>query len=246
MLRSIDLNCDVGEGIGNEASLFPYISSCNIATGGHAGDAATMKEVASLAARHRVRVGAHPSYPDRENFGRKSLKLEKGEFQQSIALQLDALGQVLASLKMPMHHIKAHGALYNDLAGGGALALDYLEVLASRRAELKLFAPCGSAFSELAASKGFTIWEEAFADRAYRPDGGLVSRKEPGSVYTDPEQVARQVLGMISQGRVRCSDGSYYAMAPRTICLHGDTPKAAELLDHLTASLNEAQIQVVK
>ncbi len=246
MALRIDLNCDVGEGIGNEALLFPHISSCNVATGGHAGDAITMKGVASLAQRHQVRVGAHPSYPDRENFGRVSLHMGKREFQDSIEGQIGALEQVLVPLKIPMHHVKAHGALYNDLAVGGPLALQYLEVLQPRREEILLFAPCGSAFAELATAMGFAIWEEAFADRAYHPDGGLVSRKEPGAVHTDPEKVSAQVLEMITLGRVTCSDGSFYALSPRTICVHGDNPKAVAILNHLATTLSELQIQVAK
>lgn len=246
MVPSIDLNCDVGEGMGNEAKLFPYLSSCNIAAGGHAGDADTMKTVASLARKHRLRVGAHPSYPDRLNFGRVSLSMGKREFQESIAAQISALMQVLGPLNMPMHHIKAHGALYNDLAPGGDLAEDYLGVLQPYRETLVLFAPCGSEFARLASEKGFNIWEEAFADRGYRPDGGLMPRREPGSILTDPDSVSEQVLGMITRGQVQCSDGSVYPMEPRTICIHGDNPNALEILAHLAAVLSEVPIRVEK
>ena len=112
----IDINCDVGEGIGNERSLFPHISSCNIACGGHAGDLNSMSEIVQLARRSGIKVGAHPSYPDRENFGRKSMKIEKRLLISSIQKQIKALESILISSNMQLHHIKAHGALYNDMA----------------------------------------------------------------------------------------------------------------------------------
>ncbi|MGB5403754.1 5-oxoprolinase subunit PxpA [Robiginitalea sp.] len=246
MRTGIDLNCDVGEGMGNEHLLFPYISSCNIATGGHAGDARSMFEVASLAAEHQIRIGAHPSYPDRGHFGRISRVMEKKEFQASIEAQVDGLLQVLASLNLSMHHIKAHGALYNDLARGGRMALEYLEVLQPFRKLCILYAPCGSEFARVATERGYAIWEEAFADRAYEPDGSLVSRSQSGAVLTDPAAVAQQVLEMVRRNRVECSDGSFYAMTPGTLCVHGDNPKAIAILEYLTKCLSEASIPVLK
>lgn len=246
MITRIDLNCDVGEGMGNESLLFPYISSCNIATGGHAGDIDSMREVASLAIKHQVRIGAHPSYPDPQNFGRVSLEMEKRDFQESMAAQLNSLLEVLAPLKVTMNHIKAHGALYNDLAPGGRLALEYLEVLTPFKESQILYAPCGSEFAGMAREQGFHVWEEAFADRAYRADGGLVSRTLSGAVHTDPEVVVEQVLEMSTKNQVRCADGSFFSMKPDTICIHGDNPAALEILKMLTAALPESSIQVKK
>lgn len=242
----IDLNCDVGEGIGNEALLFPHISSCNIACGGHAGDAASMLETARLAQKYQVRIGAHPSYPDREGFGRRSLQMKTKDFQESIEKQIAALLKQLGLLKAPMHHIKAHGALYNDLARGGTLALDYLQVLKPFSEHVVVFAPCGSRFADLAREHGFEVWEEAFADRAYAPDGSLASRKNPGAVLTDPEDVSRQVKEMVRHNRVRCSDGSYFPLRADTFCLHGDTPNAVEILEYLTKSLSRESIRIRK
>lgn len=246
MRTAIDLNCDVGEGTGNEHLLFPFITSCNIATGGHAGDLHSMREIASLAAEHQIRIGAHPSYPDRDHFGRVSRPMEKKEFQASIAAQIDEFLQVLAALNLSMHHIKAHGALYNDLARGGRIALEYLEVLHPYREKYILYVPCGSEFARMAVERGFSVWEEAFADRAYDPGGTLVSRSESGAVLTDPESVARHVLEMLRGNRVQCSDGTFYEMTPRTICLHGDNPKAIVILKYLTECLSEASIPLVK
>jgi len=246
MRTAIDLNCDVGEGIGNEHLLFPFITSCNIATGGHAGDANSMRKVASLAAKHQIRIGAHPSYPDPEHFGRVSRVMEKKEFQASIASQIEEFLQVLATLNLAMHHIKAHGALYNDLALGGRIALDYLEVLEPYREKYIFYVPCGSEFARMAVERGFSIWEEAFADRAYDPGGTLVSRSESGAVLTDPESVAGQVLEMVRANRVQCSDGTFYGMNPMTLCLHGDNPKAIVILKYLTECLSKASIPLVK
>jgi len=246
MRTAIDLNCDVGEGIGNEHLLFPHITSCNIATGGHAGDTDSMRAVAALAAAHQIRIGAHPSYPDPEHFGRVSMNMEKKEFQASMAAQIDEFLQVLAALNLSMHHIKAHGALYNDLACGGRMAVEYLEVLHPFRERYILYVPCGSAFSRMAVERGFSIWEEAFADRAYDPGGILVSRSEPGAVLTNPESVARQVMEMVRGNRVQCSDGTFYKMTPTTFCLHGDNPKAIVILKYLAECLSKASIPLVK
>lgn len=245
-VRYIDLNCDVGEGVGNEASLFPYISSCNIACGGHAGDADTMRQTAGLARKHGVKVGAHPSYPDREHFGRIRMDIEAKALQGHLETQISDLKGILAPLAIPLHHIKAHGALYNDLAPGGSLALLYLEVLERFGKEFLIYAPCGSPFADLAREHGFKVWEEAFADRAYEADGSLVSRKEPGALLTSPGEVSQQVLEMVLSGRVRCVDGSYFSLAADTYCLHGDTPNAVEILTYLTKSLSGESICIQK
>lgn len=242
----IDLNCDVGEGVGNEASLFPFISSCNIACGGHAGDTDSMLKTARLARNHGVKIGAHPSYPDRDHFGRVHMELTVDVLQESIEQQITALQEVLTPLEIPLHHIKAHGALYNDLAKGGSLALQYLEVLERFGKDILVYAPCGSPFVQLARERGFQVWEEAFADRAYEADGSLVSRKKPGAVLTTPEAVSTQVREMALSGRVRCIDGSYFSLNANTICLHGDTPNAGEILTFLIKSLTEDSIQIQK
>jgi UPF0271 protein len=160
--------------------------------------------------------------------------------------QITTLGSVLASSNVSLHHIKAHGALYNDLSCGGPLALSYLEVLQSYRATSIIYAPCGSEFAGMATSQGFRIWEEAFADRAYEPDGRLVARTKPGAVLTDPKAAADQVLQMVTAHKVICSDGSDYPMNPRTICIHGDNPNAENILKQITESLCGVSIAIQK
>lgn len=205
-----------------------------------------MIQTATLAAKHGVQVGAHPSYPDREHFGRVSVEMEAAAFQESMEGQLVGLSEILDSREIKLHHIKAHGALYNDLAGGGPLALQYLEVLQNFWPGILVYAPCGSPFAGIAREKGFQVWEEAFADRAYEADGNLVSRKKPGAVLTDPGAVSRQVREMVLGGRVRCEDGSYFPLKPQTYCLHGDTPKAEEILTFLIKSLARDSIHIRK
>ena len=245
-MHCIDLNCDVGEGIGNEALLFPYISSCNIACGGHAGDADSMLETVRLAQKHNVLIGAHPSYPDREHFGRIRIEMAPEVLQNHLERQIKALTGILEPLNIPLHHIKAHGALYNDLASGSSLAMDYLEVLEPFGNDVLVYAPCGSRFADLARKRGFQVWEEAFADRAYEADGSLVSRKKPGAVLSSPQEVSEQVREMVLSGRVRCIDGSYFSLKAKTFCLHGDTPNAVEILMFLTKSLSGESICVQK
>jgi UPF0271 protein len=242
----IDLNCDVGEGVGNEDSLFPYISSCNIACGGHTGDADSMLQTATLAQKHGVKVGAHPSYPDRDHFGRVHMELDRDVFQECIEQQIAALAAILSAHEIPLHHIKAHGALYNDLATGGSLAFQYLEVLETFGRHLLIYAPCRSRFASLARKQGFEVWEEAFADRAYESDGSLVSRKKAGAVLTSPEAVGHQVREMVLSGKVHCVDGSYFSLQANTYCLHGDTPNAAEIVMFLTKALQRDSIRIQK
>ncbi|MDG1572832.1 5-oxoprolinase subunit PxpA [Robiginitalea sp. M366] len=242
-MYQIDINCDTGEGIGNEALLMPLIGSCNIACGGHAGDMASMEMCVSLARKHGVRIGAHPSYPDREHFGRQSLVLAPDVLQASLQEQLRAMDQVLESSGAPLHHIKAHGALYNDLAVGGALAATYLQALAAYRGIAALYAPAGSAFADQAREAGYAVIEEAFGDRAYQPDGRLVPRTQAGAVLHTPEAVLAQLLEMVFHERVRSLQGAFVPLKAQTFCIHGDTAEAYEILAYLARELPKHQIQ---
>ena len=242
----IDLNCDTGEGIGNEAALLPLVSSCNIACGGHAGDLESMGQVVALAVRHGVKIGAHPSYPDREHFGRRSLELPVEALRQSLREQVAALEAVLEAQGEALHHIKAHGALYNDLAANPRLAQSYLETFASYRDRVRLFAPCGSQFASLARGRGFEVWEEAFADRAYRADGSLASRQMAGAVLTEPGQVWQQLRKMVRRNLADTLDGVEIPIRAQTYCLHGDTPRAYEILMYLSRKLREESIALAK
>ena len=241
----IDLNCDVGEGVGNEQELFPHISSCNIAGGGHAGNRESMKEIVTLAGKAGVRAGAHPSYPDRENFGRKHMQLTARELEESLLEQLQLLDEVAAAAGVPLHHIKAHGALYNDLAENPALAREYLRILTPYRESRVLFVPAGSDLMRRASSLGYRVWGEAFADRAYNADGSLVARSEPGAVLTEAPRVFRQVRDLVLRGRATTPEGREIKLSPDTICIHGDTPGALEILMYLSLELPKESIRLL-
>lgn len=241
----IDLNCDVGEGVGNEPELFPHISSCNIACGGHAGNRASMKEIVTLAGKAGVRAGAHPSYPDRENFGRKHMKLSARELEETLLEQLKLMDEVAGAAGVPLHHIKAHGALYNDLAANPDLAREYLRILTPYRESRVLFVPAGSELMRLASSLGYTTWGEAFADRAYNADGSLVARSTPGAVIHEAPRVFRQVRDLVVAGRVTTLTGPEIRLSPDTICIHGDTPGALEILMYLSLELPKESIRLL-
>ncbi|MBC2840454.1 5-oxoprolinase subunit PxpA [Robiginitalea sp. SC105] len=242
---NIDLNCDVGEGVGNESSLFPLISSCNIACGGHAGDPDTMREIAALAGQFGIRAGAHPSYPDRAHFGRKSLTLSRAALAETIREQLTLMDEAARDAGVALRHIKAHGALYNDIAGDRELAGAFLEIIRPYKHNRLIYVPAGSLIARMAVEEGFKVWEEGFADRAYNPDGSLVSRSVVGALLTDPEKVCEQVRGMVKNGTVRTLEGTVIPLSPQTICVHGDTPGALEILTYLSLELPKESIQLL-
>jgi UPF0271 protein len=235
--KIIDINCDVGEGIGNEALLFPFISSCNIACGGHAGDAHSMRAVVQLAKKNKLKIGAHPSYPDKLNFGRVHMQMSKTKFRESIQEQLAALDAILLQEEVAMHHIKAHGALYNDLAGDPRLASEFLKNIAPYKPQCYLYVPYGSAIATEAARYGYNFLYEAFGDRAYTNSYSLAPRKLAGAVLEDPDTVLRQLLFMIREQKVRTLNGSDIPIEAHTFCIHGDTPSALQILMYLAGEL---------
>ncbi|PCJ94909.1 MAG: lactam utilization protein LamB [Flavobacteriaceae bacterium] len=242
----IDINCDVGEGIGNEKELFPLISSCNIACGAHAGDLTTMDAVVQLAIKYNVKVGAHPSYPDRNNFGRVSMEISAEQLQESIKNQVDSLRLLTEKYHVKLHHIKAHGALYNDLAKNEALATVYLEAIEKYKHIVFLYVPYGSKIETLAVQKGFKIKKEAFGDRNYNADLSLVSRKLTNALIQDPTLVINHIVRMLRKREVRTVDGEMIAIEADTFCIHGDTPAALQILMYLSVELTKQHIFVTK
>lgn len=236
-LKEIDINADVGEGLNNEKDLFPYLSSCSIACGGHAGDEASMQSVVSLAMQHKVKIGAHPSYPDPDNFGRKSIKLAQPVLINTIREQIDSLMSILKKENTPLHHIKPHGALYNDLAKDRELASSFLEAIAPYRNGLKLYVPYGSVIADEAEASGWPLYYEAFGDRNYNDDLSLVSRNKPDALIHDPDKVLQHILPIILQGKVTTLTGNKRTLNAETICLHGDTDNVLEILVYLAREL---------
>lgn len=243
---TIDINCDVGEGLQNEAQLFPFISSCNLACGGHAGDVDTMNEVIALAVKHHVKIGAHPSYPDREHFGRKSMSLPSEEFKASISVQVDLLASLIRDHGASMHHIKAHGALYNDLAKDKELAKTYLDSIINYKDKISLYVAYGSVIAGEALKLGFKIIYEAFGDRNYRKDLSLVPRSEANALITDPKLVLKHLLLMIKKGVVQVPPGELVPIVANTFCIHGDTVSAYEILMYLSEELPKHHIHLEK
>lgn len=243
---SIDINCDVGEGAGNEAQLFPLISSCNIACGGHAGDAASMERVVRLAKKYRVKVGAHPSYPDRANFGRSALAISPESLIHSIREQVSALTAILHKEGIGLHHIKAHGALYHETATNPALADVFLKAVSGFGKDVLIYAPYASTIAQRAIEHGFSIAREAFADRNYKPDLSLLSRKHPQALITSPGAVLEHIVHMVKQQKVRSIENKEVKMLADTFCIHSDTPSAFEIVSYLSQELPFHNIQIKK
>jgi UPF0271 protein len=240
----IDINADVGEGIGNEVDLMPFLSSCNIACGGHAGDVKTMTEVVKLANKHHVKIGAHPSFPDKKNFGRIDMEISTAGLYYSLKQQILALQQVLYSENTILHHIKPHGALYNLAAKDEKTALVIVEVIKGITLPLKLYAPYNSVVASVAKAENIEVAYEAFADRNYNEDLSLVSRKTKNAMISDNEEILNHVLRMILQRKVRTNKGREMLLKASTFCVHGDTKNALEILKYLNQKLPQYNIDI--
>lgn len=242
----IDINCDVGEGIANEGKLMPLISSCNIACGGHTGNQASMTEMIRLAKENDVKIGAHPSYPDKENFGRVSLPISDTKLIESLERQINSLKDIALIEKTTLHHIKAHGALYNDIAKSETLSEIFLKAVKSFRRETLLYVPYASAIARVALQKKFKVRYEAFADRNYNEDLSLVSRKSSKAMITSPEEVLDHIVGMVTQQKVRTIEGRLVEILADTFCIHGDNILAFEIVSYLTKALPDHNIHIKK
>lgn len=239
MTMRIDLNCDLGEGGAFDEILMPWVTSANIACGGHAGDAATMRATVELAQRHGVAIGAHPGFADRGHFGRREISLSAAEIRQLVEEQVGAL-QALASVR----HVKPHGALYNLAARDDRVARAVAEGVRSAGAGLILIGLAGSALLRAGTDCGLQVAGEAFADRRYGPDGALVPRDQSGALIDDVDESVEQVLMLVRDGCVRATSGALLPVKAATICVHGDTPNAVELAGALRAALTLAGIGV--
>lgn len=239
-----DINCDMGEGIGNDAALMPFISSANIACGYHAGDAATMRQTAELAMAHGVSVGAHPSYPDKENFGRSPMALPPPEVYRIVTAQVKAMQAVCADCGAVMRHVKPHGALYNIAAKDLPTALAIATAVKDCGSRLVLYGLPGSCMQAAAEASGIAFCGEAFADRSYQPDGTLTPRDVPGALLADTAAVVAQVLQLLQAKTVTTLSGVELPVAAATICIHGDGPHAPAFAAAIHAALGRAGITI--
>ncbi len=236
---SIDLNCDLGEGGRHDAELMALITSANIACGGHAGDEATMRSTVELALRHGVAIGAHPGFADREHFGRRDLPLGPAELGALVAGQIAALAALA-----PLRHVKPHGALYHRAERDPLAAEAVAQAVRAAGAHLILFGLAGGRLVAAGRALGLRVAGEAFADRAYRTDGSLVPRGEPGAVLADPAQAAAQGLELARFGQARSIDGRKVPVSAQTLCLHGDGPEAAAAARELRRALEAAGVEL--
>lgn len=218
------INCDLGEGISNEAQIFPWIDAASVACGGHFGDRETISSTLRLALEFGKKVGAHPSYPDRKNFGRLSMDLPPKDLIGSIKEQLQLFFEVSKELQILPNHIKFHGALYNDAASNPLLAQILVEFLKSEYGAIPLFVPPNSVLEQMAMSQGLPIRREVFGDRSYEKDYHLSSRALENALFTRIEQVLPQVTAIVEKGILITRTGELLPIQAETLCFHGDNP----------------------
>ncbi|HKK73524.1 MAG TPA: 5-oxoprolinase subunit PxpA [Saprospiraceae bacterium] len=247
MSLSIDINCDLGESygryrIGNDAIVFPLITSANIACGFHGGDPLHIQDTIKAAIKHQVQIGAHPGYPDLMGFGRRAMQIPAEELKAIIRYQIAAVKGLTESLGGQLHFVKPHGALYNKMARDHSEAETVIEAILSMDKELAIMGLAGSHLREIVERKGGRFIAEAFADRRYEADGKLRSRNKQYSVLENPEVVAQQVLSIARDQQVEAYDGSTLSLQADSICIHGDNPKVESLLASITSILAKAGI----
>lgn len=243
-MREIDLNADLGEEAGDDAAMLAIVSSANVACGAHAGNPDVMAETLRLAAARGVVVGAHPGYPDRAGFGRVVVPMAPAAITRMVAAQVGALLGVAALAGVPLRYVKAHGALANLGAAEPAVAAAIAAAVAAMPGRLALLAISGTALEAAGRAAGLEVVAEVFADRAYRADGQLVPRSEPGAVLQDAEAAAARMLRFLETGRMPVLGGGAVALAARSVCVHGDNPAAVAMARALRARLEGAGVAI--
>ncbi|MFT5891199.1 MAG: UPF0271 protein [Dokdonia sp.] len=243
MMYHIDLNSDVGEGVGNEAQLAPLLSSCNIACGGHAGDDATIQETIQLAIAHNVKIGAHPGYPDKENFGRIIVDISVTALRDSLKEQIVTVKNFAERQHQKLHHVKVHGALYNLAAVDVTIARLIIDVVQEIDDQLVLYVPYQSVIQK-EAKKRLKTKVEGFADRRYNNDYTLVSRTLPNAVIHHGLEVLDHIIPMIKEQQLTTITGEKVPFQIDTLCVHGDTPAAFQILKEIHQGLKMHQIHI--
>lgn len=243
-MRVFELSCDLGEasddaGRAVEAAIWPLIGAANVACGGHAGDAESMRDATESAKRYGVRLGAHPSYPDREGFGRRRMEIGPEQLRASLVAQLEALRAAAARAGVLLERAKAHGALYNDAAHDDELAQLLVDAIVAVDPTLAVVAQPGSKMIDAALRRGLAAIREAFADRGYAPDGSLLPRSDPRALLLDPAEAAAQSVLLAREGRVRTAAGEI-PIPFETLCVHGDMVDAVARLGAIRTALSRA------
>jgi UPF0271 protein len=230
---TIDINCDMGEGMPNDADIMPYISSANIACGYHAGNETTMRKTIELCLKHSVAVGAHPGFNDKENFGRKPVQLSADEMYQLVWKQLEIIQAICKEKHTKLHHVKLHGALYNMAAKDKSISKIAAQAVKDFDPELIFYGLSGSVMIAEAKALGLKTANEVFADRTYQPDGTLTSRTQPHALLEHSTDVIRQVKQIVKEKRVTTLSGEIILINADTICIHGDGDHAFEFAKHI-------------
>jgi UPF0271 protein len=244
MRTSIDLNCDLGEGCPNDAELMRFISSANIACGFHAGDANTMKQTVELAIENGVALGAHPSFPDRQNFGRTNMSLPYEEVTRIVGEQISALGKICDEQGTALRHVKPHGALYNMAAKDRELAAAIASAVSGFDPDLIFVGPPNSFMISEAEALGLSTASEVFADRTYQPDGSLTPRSQPNALIENIDECIEHVLRMIREEKVIATEGTPVRIKADTICIHGDGEHAVEFARAINDALRKEEINI--
>ncbi|WP_314917516.1 5-oxoprolinase subunit PxpA [Pseudomonas helleri] len=244
-MPNIDINSDLGESfgawrMGDDAAMLDIVTSANVACGFHAGDPAGILQTLKAAAEKNVTIGAHVSYPDKVGFGRRNMDVASDELTADVIYQIGALQALAKAAGTSVRYVKPHGALYNTIAHDRRQAMAVIEAIRAIDPALVLVALAGSPLIELARSEGLQCVAEAFADRAYTPEGTLVSRREPGAVLHDPVLVAQRMLRLVQSGSIEAIDGSLVRIEADSICVHGDSPAAVEMARELRRVLEHA------
>jgi UPF0271 protein len=248
-MSRMDLNCDMGEvpeavNDGSQESLMPFLTSANVACGGHAGDVSSMKTTIEQALHWNLAIGAHPGYPDRGNFGRLELSLPAETIADSVFEQVRALGEIAAGFGVSLTHVKPHGALYNQAARNRALAEAIASGVSRWSRDVILVGLAGSLMLDAFRQAGLQVAAEAFADRRYEPDGTLRSRKFENALISDPAEAGQQALHIVERGTVVAHDGTEIAASAQTICIHGDTPGAPKIAAAVAQALRQAGVEL--
>ncbi|HGW5509539.1 TPA: 5-oxoprolinase subunit PxpA [Citrobacter koseri] len=242
---NIDLNADLGEGCASDAALLQLVSSANIACGFHAGDAQTMLASVREALKNGVAIGAHPSFPDRENFGRTAMTLPPETVYGQTLYQIGALAAIARAEGGVMRHVKPHGMLYNQAAKDPQLADAIARAVYACDPSLILVGLAGSELIRAGEHYGLTTRQEVFADRGYQADGSLVPRTQPGALVEDEEHALAQTLGMVESGRVKSITGEWANVVAQTVCIHGDGEHALAFARRLRAAFEERSIRIM-
>lgn len=243
-MKKVDLNCDMGEGSSADERLLPIVTSANVACGFHAGDPATIRRTIHLARAYGVTIGAHPSFPDRSGFGRRLMAATPEEVRDDITYQIGALWAFCRAEGVRLSHVKVHGALYNAAAEDEALARAICGAVFAIDRRLVVVCLARSRMAAIARDLGMPYLEEAFADRAYTPAGALVSRRTPGAVIHDPEEVAERASRMVREQSVVAIDGTVVPLNVQTLCVHGDTPGAELIAAAIRKRLEADRVEI--